>query len=545
MFKHTYIGFTLILLFAAFLRLYALAYVPPSSSLDEVSIGYNAYSLLTTGKDEYGHTLPFLLRAYDDWRPSLYVYLVIPFVKMMGLSPLAVRFPSIILSLIAVWLLYRIGKLFSRYDSRCTYLGEVSSFILAISPWHIYISRLGHEANLGFTLTLAGMYAFFVFIIDKKSWALIWSAVWLGLSLHGYQSQKLITPVILAAFILLYWKEIYKKWKSLLFAIFVFAVLAIPAVYVTVTGEGLSRLKGTSAFSADAPVYNEAFQKMIKAKESNDVIGQIIHHRKVVMARVFLGNYVSHFSPLWLFAGSAREAHKVPNMGLLYSWEFVSILAGLVYLIFSKRIDVRVLVLLLVWGFSGPLPAAITTQAPHAMRSFTWLPVLTILSSIGVLQLWYVARKFTRTRWIVIIGVLLWSLFQFGKGYFIDFPRTQSDSFQYAIKDAMSFAEGKKNDYTQIVFSNNGNLYQSYMFYLFYTAFDPARYQALGGSVSGGYDKPHRLKNFEFRSVDWSKENLQVGTLYVSDSKDAPVQKRVVNMFKNLDGKEAIIAFTL
>lgn len=545
MFKYTHIGFTLILLFAAFLRLYALAYVPPSASLDEVSIGYNAYSILTTGKDEYGYTLPLLLRAYDDWRPSLYVYLVIPFVKFMGLSPLAVRFPSIILSLIAVWLLYRIGKLLSRYDSRCTHLGEVSSFILAISPWHIYISRLGHEANLGFTLFLAGVYALFIFILDKKAVFAVWASVCLGLSLHGYQSQKLIVPIFLFAFGILYYKELFRQWKMVLISVFVFLLFAIPAAFVTVTGEGLSRLKGTSAFSSDAPIYNQAFQEMIKAKERGDVVGQIIHNRKVVMTRVFLGNYVSHFSPLWLFAGSAREAHKVPNMGLLYSWEFISILVGLVYLIVSKRIDVRVLVLVSVWGLSGPLPAAITTQAPHAMRSFTWLPVLTILSSIGVLQLWYAARKFTRTRWIVIIGILLWSLSQFGKGYFIDFPRKQSDSFQYAVKDTMSFVVNANRSYKKIEIANNGNLYQSYMFYLFYTRFNPTRYQSLGGSISGGYDKPHMIENVEFRSINWSTEVLKADTLYVSDSKDAPIHTRVLNVFRNLDGKEAIIAFTL
>ena len=134
---------------------------------------------------------------------------------------------------------------------------------------------------------------------------------------------------------------------------------------------------------------------------------------------------------------------------------------------------------------------------------------------------------------------------QFGKGYFITFPRTQSDSFQYAMEDTMAFVQGTKNEYKQIVFSNNGNLYQSYMFYLFYSSFDPNLYQTLGGSVSGGYDKPHRFGNVEFRSINWSTEVLKADTLYIADSKDAPTQKRVVNIFKNLDGKEAIIAFTL
>ena len=168
MFKRDFLAFAIIFLLAAFLRLYALAIVPPAPSLDEVSIGYNAYSILYTGTDEYGYRLPLLLRAYDDWRPALYVYLVIPFVKFMGLSSLAVRFPSIILSLLAVWMLYRIGKLLSRFNTRLHYLGEVSALLLTISPWHIYISRLGHEANLGLTLTIAGIYMLFVFILEKS-----------------------------------------------------------------------------------------------------------------------------------------------------------------------------------------------------------------------------------------------------------------------------------------------------------------------------------------------------------------------------------------
>ena len=112
MFNRTYLGFTFILLFSAFLRLYALAIVPPSPSLDEVSIGYNAYSILTTGKDEYGYRLPLLLRAYDDWRPSMYVYIVIPFVKIYGSFIFSCSISIYNLSLFAVYLMFRLGKLF-------------------------------------------------------------------------------------------------------------------------------------------------------------------------------------------------------------------------------------------------------------------------------------------------------------------------------------------------------------------------------------------------------------------------------------------------
>ena len=92
----------LIIAIAIFFRFYNLSYVPPQPSVDEVSIGYNAYSILKTGADEYETKFPVLLRAYDDFRPALFVYLVVPFVALFDLNVLAIRLPSAILGVLAV-----------------------------------------------------------------------------------------------------------------------------------------------------------------------------------------------------------------------------------------------------------------------------------------------------------------------------------------------------------------------------------------------------------------------------------------------------------
>ncbi|MFZ5845513.1 MAG: hypothetical protein ACOY0S_03540, partial [Patescibacteria group bacterium] len=155
-----------ILLLATFLRLYQLNRVPPSPSLDEVSLGYNAYSILKTGRDEYGTKLPLILRAYDDFRPALYAYLIIPFLPIFGLSVLAVRLPAVILSLVTVGVTYLLAnELWSPPKKISTgpieiNAGLMASLLLAISPWHVYLSRLGHETNLGLTLVVLGVYFF-------------------------------------------------------------------------------------------------------------------------------------------------------------------------------------------------------------------------------------------------------------------------------------------------------------------------------------------------------------------------------------------------
>src|SRR4030042_267830 len=76
----------LILCAAVALRFYQLGSVPASPDWDEVALGYNAYSILKTGRDEYGTFLPLSIRSYDDYKPPLYTYLTVPSVALFGLS---------------------------------------------------------------------------------------------------------------------------------------------------------------------------------------------------------------------------------------------------------------------------------------------------------------------------------------------------------------------------------------------------------------------------------------------------------------------------
>ncbi|MDO8269625.1 MAG: glycosyltransferase family 39 protein, partial [Candidatus Levybacteria bacterium] len=133
----------LIVLTGFFLRLNLLDSVPPHPSLDEVSIGYNAYSILKTGMDEFGNSHPILLRAYDDYRPAHYTYLVVPFIKLFGLNVFAVRMPSALLSIATIISVYFLIKSLFRKFKRVELLALATTGMLAISPWHIYISRLG------------------------------------------------------------------------------------------------------------------------------------------------------------------------------------------------------------------------------------------------------------------------------------------------------------------------------------------------------------------------------------------------------------------
>ncbi len=72
----------LIFIFGLVLRLIFLAQIPPELNRDELSLGYNAYSLLTTGKDEHSRVWPAVFRSFGDYKLPGYIYLLIPFIKV-------------------------------------------------------------------------------------------------------------------------------------------------------------------------------------------------------------------------------------------------------------------------------------------------------------------------------------------------------------------------------------------------------------------------------------------------------------------------------
>ena len=83
-----------LLLLAAILRLSYLTGVPNGFHADEASIGYDAFSMLETGRDQYGEFLPLFSRSFGDYDESLYRFLTIPFVGLLGLTEFTTRLPA-------------------------------------------------------------------------------------------------------------------------------------------------------------------------------------------------------------------------------------------------------------------------------------------------------------------------------------------------------------------------------------------------------------------------------------------------------------------
>src|SRR3989344_1757391 len=227
-----------ILFLAAFLRLWKLGTIPPHLTADEAALGYNAYSILKTGKDFWGTSFPIIFKSFGDYTPGLYVYLAAPLIAILGLNEFSVRFPNAIFGVIIVYFVFLIARIiferakYKNFERIALYVG----FLAAINPWLIQFSRGAWVPNLALALTLVGIY-FFLKSLEKSKFLLV-SAIFFGLTLISYQGAKLSTAVVVAILGILFFKELIGFDKKILLGSFgVGLILSLPILVSIYAGQ--------------------------------------------------------------------------------------------------------------------------------------------------------------------------------------------------------------------------------------------------------------------------------------------------------------------
>lgn len=550
--KRIYLPLFLIVIVASIFRFINLGEVPPSPDWDEVSHGYNAYSLLLTGKDEYGDPFPLVLRSFDDYKPALYPYLVIPFILLFDLSIFAVRFPSALFGVLTVLAVYFfIKELISHSENQrnqAGIVGLITAGLLAISPWHIQFSRIAFEANVGLAFNI--FFVLFFLLGLRRPWMLSLSTLFMGLSLYAYQSEKVFTPLLALILFCVFWREVFKVSKKYLFLAFVVGFLvSLPFTWYTFTNKAaLSRLQGVSVFADQTPLLKENAQRLLMDKENNDILGILLDNRRVLYAKTIISGYLSHFDLNWLFINGDLARHHAPGMGLLYIWELPFLFLGLYYFIFSN-FSRKIKIFILLWFLVAPIPASITSGVPHAIRTLNFLPTFQIFIALGLLRAIGFLDRIPynklriKSKYVFVFCFLLFIVFNityYINQYFVQQNYFYSSFWQYGYKEAVDVVKKWDHKYTKVIVSNEPHLDQSYMFFLFYLKYPPSEYQKEAQSASGGFKEVHRFGKYEFRPINWEKENKSKDILFVGRPDDFPVDISTVQNIDFLDGERAI-----
>ncbi len=520
-----------ILVLAAVLRLWKLGSIPPGLTPDEAALGYNAYSILKTGKDEFGKTLPIIFKSFGDYKPGLYVYLDTPFVATFGLNEISTRLPSAVAGILIVWLIYLVCYIWFGRKA-----GILAALVAATNPYLIYFSRGAWEANISLMLTLAGIYFFLKALYKPKF--IITSAGFFALTLLTYQGAKLSTAIVLAILILVYWKDFWKiERKYLIKSLALGLVISAPVILTLFNGQA-QRLAIFSVFSyprlaSETTVYSGP-------------LFYVFHSDALNYIRMILSRWFNFYSGQFLFftGDGANPVHTSPYQGVLLLADLVLLPAGL-FAIFRSKFT-RGHFFLLLWLVLAPLSAAISRDQTNAVRSLNAAVPLavTISFGLGLVLDWISERKIKFPFYILFIIFYVFGFVYFLDAYFVHLSPHNSQYWRYGYKQVVNYVIPLQSKYKKIIFEQSYN--QPYIYFLFYEKYDPVRYQRQANLVDSEYKGDvgfeTGLDNISFEKIDWSSLQFDTNVLVVSgptlppDAQNKPEKFKIIHKIKYLNG---------
>lgn len=509
-----YLPFVLVIILFLITRFYQISTIPISLYWDEASIGYNAYAILSTGKDEWGKTYPLNFRAFGEFKLPTYIYSVALSEEFFGVNALAVRLPAVAYSLATLILTF----LLTLKLTKNRWTAFFSSFFLTTSPWFFIFSRVGYEATAGLAFFVLAVYL--LCFVKEKKYLLVISAVSLLLSMYSYNSFRVVVPVFVGGLLLFssirFKKELWQLKWTILAALALLLVGVLPIIHSYFSDTGAARFNTIS-------ILNET-------------------DSKVELVKLFIGNYLSHFSPSFLFInGDTQSRMQLGGWGELSIIELPFLLLGL-WRIFQKKTNWLILFIILI----APLPAAITKESPHSLRAVIEIPFLCILAALGLESLGQVKSEVRKIiLGIVTGGVLIYFTF-YSVTFFQSYNIRNSEDWQYPYKQIYTQYQTQIGGASRVLVTDE--YAQPYIFALYYQKFNPVKYQKnaqfnspsdWGFSTVSSFDKFVFPKQLNLDKIERSGD-------LVFSAKEQPNHKdKQLGIINFLDGTSALWVYKI
>lgn len=491
--------FIFLVIFGVAIRLINFGQIPFSLFSDEVDIGYQTLSFRETGRDYFGNFLPLQFRSFSDVRTALPIYATILVSYFPGISvETAIRLTPLLFAAGSLILIYLfINALWEHLKMEkpkgLLLPGHFAVFSLGLIPWHFTYSRTGFELSMLFFATLLGLYIFLRYLKSHQTKTLVLSLAILGLTPLIYSTAKLAV----IGFPLILWlladdnsrKKIITRW-------YLGGVLFLPLVTILIIGGASQRFSEIAIFT-DPTMSSEINHLRLNDLGSSPSYGtppsiptKIAHNKATYILSRFFKNTLNPLSISFLFiAGDENLRHALPGWGMLTKTFLTLVVCGLFCLV--KKNNHRFVVFLLLLTVVAIAPAALTRDgADHSSRLFMLILPLVIVITTG----WTFLNRFKLAGLFVVL-VLLAESFYFFHDYFYHYPYLAEQNFHYGLKQIIQreFGNGRP-----LVISPRYE--PPLIFYLFYTKFPPAKFQALIKNPESLYrkiDEKYNLEGFQ------------------------------------------------
>ena len=507
--------FILILLLAAFFRFWQLGSLPSGLNWDEISHGYNAYSLLKTGKDQWGQSWPiFNFRAYGDYPTAANLYFTLPFVALFGLNAWSIRLPAAIFGLLFVILNYYFAKLIFKNEK----LALINMLLAALSPWTLFPSRGVFQSNLAQFFFLGGLYFFYKSLLKSKFAYL--SALLFGISLYSYHNTRIVLPLLVTFLIFYFRKQLSTPHHYLSLGLFL--LLALPNLINLFSPESQARNRWVGIINPNSINLINESRRLFTCPP---FLNRVINNKVTYFSKQLAINYFELLNPLPLFFyGSENYQFNPPKTGLLFL-----ILAPFFYLGLFRLRQFFIPFLLAL------LPSALTMGDFPSIRATIALPFYFLAITFGISLI-----KKTKIFYLVVLIFFLEFGFYWQK--YLKYDHDYSQNWQYGYQQMTDILKENYSKYDHIYITKKYG--EAHEFILFYWPWDPRSYQ----------DDPH--KNWDFHADwywvnsfdkftfinDWEIKDLSIpkNTLLVTSPQNYPQNNaKLVNKVNFLNGQEA------
>lgn len=405
-----------------FLRFYRIAVNPPGLFQDEAAMGYSAFSVLHTGRDEYGQVLPIAFRSFADYKLPLYVYFTVVPVKILGLNILSTRITSVVLGTLSGLLLFMLVKeLFGRDK---WFLGLTVYAVYSVSPWSLMASRSGYESNLGLFLILAGILLQVIAARRKRFSLLLLAAVFYALSCWAYITYKLIAVILFPIISLI----LRNQTKKAILAFGCLLFLAGPQFGLLFFAAGNNRIASLTSISGNTQVYR------------------------------MTARYAAYFSPRSLFFDPDPDPGKsYPEVSTFFPWMFFPYIVGLFSFAAWERSRSKFILATIL--AVAPIPAAVAQDPFATIRSLPLVIPMAIIIGLGLTKI------FTKLspKWLGPLLVIV-SLIQIYSSVFVLLPHERGDQWGYGYEQLNRLVDAYPN--LPVLFDDPRGVY--YIEFLFF-----------------------------------------------------------------------------
>lgn len=510
-------------LIGGFLRFYNNPKNHISLNIDEVSYGYSAFSILKTAHDENGVFMPLAFQSTGDYKSPILIYSLVPSIAVFGLNEFAVRFTTALAGILSIPVFFMLLKKLLKNIQ----IALIGTALLAISPWHIFYSRLASESLMSTFFLMLGVLFFLKMLEGGKIWA-IGASIFLTLSMYTYHSQRLFIPV----FIFLYLLAGFKRFKQNISNIRIFVLssllLVSPLVYLTIFGSAGIRA-GMVFLSQDIEYTRYVVLDHIQK------FGE-----EFLLFFFWIKRYLNYFQPDFLFFnGLNMTIPGTLGLGVLYLFELPWLILGIIKLF--KNISARLMIIL--WILLGIIPASLANNDQSSVRSLLILPALLVIVSLGAQRFFEMviglSNRSIKLGLFCLYGFfIILALIQAYLVFAVHFPIQRGEDFMEGTKETVLYALDNKDKYQEIVYDPYRGTEAPYivniphMYILFYSQYDPKTFQkeVLDFPKYGAH-----FDKFTIRPINWREDRSKKGVLFIGspwslptkDLKDGEILQRV------------------